>query len=181
MPLKRSNAPQPRASDFTPDELKSLDAWIETQPVPRPTRREAILRLVKQALAGAQPKQKRSKRAASKARDMARQELDCLGDASLPAEEREGESAGSHRGPVSFAICAPTCQSRRTDRTRHRQEADHRQRRWLRACREGARRRAAPPRSDMNCRRLIRSPRRRASSVGGTSTPRVRAGAFDAT
>jgi hypothetical protein len=102
MPLKRSNAPQPRASDFTPDELKSLDAWIETQPAPRPTRREAILRLVKQALAGAQPKQKRSKRAASKARDMARQELDRLGDASLPAEERERRKRRLTKGPSEF-------------------------------------------------------------------------------
>ena len=102
MPLERSNAPQRRASDFTPDELKSLDAWIETQPAPRPTRREAILRLVKQALAGAQPKQKPSKRAASKARDMARQELDRLGDVSLPAEERERRKRRLTKGPSEF-------------------------------------------------------------------------------
>src|SRR6476660_4008671 len=39
-----------------PDELKSLDVWIKTQPAPRPKRAEAIRRLVGQALVGgAQP------------------------------------------------------------------------------------------------------------------------------
>src|SRR5262245_29979224 len=36
-----------------------------------------------------------------------------------PRTNRKGESGGSQRGPVSFAICAPTCPSRRTERTRH--------------------------------------------------------------
>ena len=106
MPVKRSNARQPLASDFNiriaPDELKSLDAWIKSQPAPRPTRQEAILRLVKQALAGAQPQQKRSKEAASKARDMARQELDRLGDASVPADERERRKRRLTKGPSEF-------------------------------------------------------------------------------
>ena len=106
MPLKRSSRQQPLASDFKirmpPDELKSLDVWIKLQPAPRPTRPEAILRLVKQALAGGQPQQKHSKKAASKARDMARQELDRLGDASLPVAERERRKRRLIKGPNEF-------------------------------------------------------------------------------
>ena len=53
MPLSRrvANAKQLNVR-MPPDELKSLDVWIKTQPAPRPTRAEAIRRLVGQALAG---------------------------------------------------------------------------------------------------------------------------------
>src|SRR5262249_9525698 len=86
-----------------PDELKSLDVWIKTQPAPRPTRAEEIRRLVGQALAGgAQPSQKRSKKSAAKAREMAGQAIDrVLGDAgSLPVDEREtrGKARGRYGG-----------------------------------------------------------------------------------
>jgi hypothetical protein len=36
-----------------PDQLLALDAWIELQPDPRPTRPEAIRRLLKQSLVDA--------------------------------------------------------------------------------------------------------------------------------
>jgi hypothetical protein len=58
--------------------------------------------LVKQALAGAQSQQKRSKKAASKARDMAREELDRLDDASLPQNERERRKRQLIKGPNEF-------------------------------------------------------------------------------
>jgi hypothetical protein len=93
--------------EMPPGELKSIDAWIKTQP----SRPEAIRRLVEQALAGAQRPQKRSKETASKAREMAGQEVDRLGDASLSADERERLT----KGPVSFVICAATSPSRRAD------------------------------------------------------------------
>ena len=66
MPLRRRDASAKQLNvRMPPDELKSLDVWIKTQPVPRPTRAEAIRRLVGQALAGgAQPSQKRSKKSA---------------------------------------------------------------------------------------------------------------------
>jgi hypothetical protein len=106
MPLKRSKARRPLVSGFNirfgPAELRSLDAWIKTQPAPRPSRREAILRLIKQALAGAQPPRKRSKKAASQARDMARRELDRLGDESVSANERERRKRRLTRGPSEF-------------------------------------------------------------------------------
>ena len=83
-------------------ELKSIDAWIKTQPAPRPSRPDAIRRLVEQALAGTQRPQKRSKEAASKAHDMGGQELDRLGDASLSADEREKRKRRLTKGPGEF-------------------------------------------------------------------------------
>ncbi|MGB8446867.1 MAG: hypothetical protein WCE32_21070, partial [Pseudolabrys sp.] len=60
MPLRRRDANAKELNvRMPPDELKSVDVWIKTQPAPRPTRAEAIRRLVGQALAGgAQPSQK---------------------------------------------------------------------------------------------------------------------------
>jgi hypothetical protein len=84
------------------DELKSIDAWIETQPAPQPSRPEAIRRLVEQALAGAQRPPQHSKEAASKAREMAGQELDRLSDASLPADEQERRKRRLTKGPREF-------------------------------------------------------------------------------
>jgi hypothetical protein len=104
-----------------PDELKSLDVWIKTQPAPRPTRAEAIRRLVGQALVGgAQPSQKRRKKSAAKAREMAGQTIDRLlatRDRS-PWTNRKGESAGLQRGLMNFAKFAATSPSRRADRFR---------------------------------------------------------------
>ena len=88
--------------EMPPGELKSIDAWIKTQPAPRPSRPEAIRRMVEQALAGAQRPQKRSKETASKAREMAGQELDRLGDASLSADEREKRKRRLTKGPGEF-------------------------------------------------------------------------------
>ncbi|MGC1772313.1 MAG: hypothetical protein WA732_02770 [Pseudolabrys sp.] len=84
-----------------PDELKSLDVWIKTQPAPRPTRAEAIRRLVGQALVGgAQPSQRR-KKSAAKAREMAGQTIDrLLGDAgSVPVDGRKRRLT---KGPNEF-------------------------------------------------------------------------------
>jgi hypothetical protein len=88
--------------EMPPAELKSIDAWIKTQPAPQPSRPDAIRRLVEQALAGPQRPQKRSAEAASKAREMAGQELDRLGDASLSADEREKRKRRLTKGPGEF-------------------------------------------------------------------------------
>ena len=82
--------------DMPPDELEAIGAWIKSQPAPRPSR------AVKQALAGVQAPQQRSKEAASKAREMAGRELDRLGDASLPADERERRKRRLTKGPSEF-------------------------------------------------------------------------------
>ena len=66
------------------------------------TRSEAIRRLVECGLAGAQPPRKRSKKAASKAREMAGQEINRLSDQSLPVEERERRKRRLTKGPSEF-------------------------------------------------------------------------------
>ncbi|MGA7667402.1 MAG: hypothetical protein WBW13_21580 [Pseudolabrys sp.] len=68
MPSRRRDANAKQVNvRMPPDELKSLDVWIKTQPAPRPTRAEAIRRLVGQALVGgAQPSQKRRKKSVRK-------------------------------------------------------------------------------------------------------------------
>ena len=85
---------------MSPDELNSLDAWINMQPAPRPTRAEAIRRIVKEVLS----RNTRSKKSAAKARDMAGQEIDRrLDEASIPAgEERARRKRRLTKGPSEF-------------------------------------------------------------------------------
>jgi hypothetical protein len=70
------------------DLLTAIDRWRRRDP-DLPTRATASRRLTELGLAGALPQQKTSKQAASKAHEMASQEIDRLEDASLPAHERE--------------------------------------------------------------------------------------------
>lgn len=85
---------------MSPDELNSLDAWINTQPAPRPSRTEAIRRIVEEALS----RNTRSKKSAAKAREMAGQEIDRrLDEASIPAgEERARRKRRLTKGPSEF-------------------------------------------------------------------------------
>jgi hypothetical protein len=104
MPLRRRDANAKQLNvRMPPDELKSLDVWIKTQSAPRPTRAEAIRRLVRQALAGgAQPSEKRSKKSAAKAREMAGQAIDRLLGGSLPVDEQERRKRRLTKGPREF-------------------------------------------------------------------------------
>src|SRR5205807_10511397 len=85
---------------MSPDELNSLDAWIKTQPLPRPTRPVAIRRIVKEALA----RSVRSKKSAATAREMAGREIDRrLDEASIPAgDERARRKRRLTKGPSEF-------------------------------------------------------------------------------
>ena len=119
MPLRRRDAKTKQLNvRMQPDELKSLDAWIKTQRAPRPTRAEAIRRLVGQALAGgAQPSQKRSKnQRPRRARWPDRRSIvfSAMWDRS-PWTNRKGESAGLQRGLVNFANFAATSPSRKAE------------------------------------------------------------------
>jgi hypothetical protein len=58
--------------------------------------------LLEQSLAGSQRLRKRSKKAASKAREMAGQELNRLSDQSLPVEEQERRKTRLTKGPQEF-------------------------------------------------------------------------------
>ena len=98
---KRRRDPAPQIQvPMSPDELNSLDAWIKTQPSPRPTRTEAIRRIVKEALVrGA-----RRKKSATTAQEMAGNEIDRrLDAASIPAgDERARRKRRLTKGPSEF-------------------------------------------------------------------------------
>jgi hypothetical protein len=83
------------------DLLKAIDGWRQREP-DLPTRATAIRRLTELGLASALPQQKTSKKAAAKAHEMASQEIDRLGDASLTTEEHERRKRRLTKGPGEF-------------------------------------------------------------------------------
>jgi hypothetical protein len=85
-----------------PPQMKALDVWIKTQPEPRPSRPEAIRRLVELGLAGAQSPAPRNKRAAATARKMARATIDEMTDTSAPPEEQAKRKRRLIKGPREF-------------------------------------------------------------------------------
>jgi hypothetical protein len=89
---------QMRASDKF---LRSIDGWRLKQ-ADRPSRAEAIRRLVEQALASKGAARPASKEAASKAVKMAARELEPLGDKSMPPEERDRRKRALIKGPKEF-------------------------------------------------------------------------------
>jgi hypothetical protein len=89
---------QMRASDKF---LRSIDGWRLKQ-ADRPSRAEAIRRLVEQALASKGAARPASKEAASKAVKMAARELEPLGDKSMPLEERDRRKRALIKGPKEF-------------------------------------------------------------------------------
>jgi hypothetical protein len=85
-----------------PASLAVLDVWIERQSEPRPSRPEAIRRLIEQALAGKGGKRPPSKEAARKAEQMAARELEKLGSPSLPEPDLQQRKRTLIRGPKEF-------------------------------------------------------------------------------
>jgi hypothetical protein len=85
-----------------PDQLASVKDWIATQPKPRPSRPEAIRRLIDLGLAGTQPMRQRSPKAASKAVDLAGEQIDKLSDPSATAEEQQQRKRRLLKGPKEF-------------------------------------------------------------------------------
>jgi hypothetical protein len=81
--------------------LDRVDEWRRNE-ADFPTRATAIRRLAEMGLAVAQPVRKTSKKAASKALEMAGQEIDRLGNSSLPADERERRKRRLTKGPSEF-------------------------------------------------------------------------------
>jgi ribbon-helix-helix CopG family protein len=78
----------------------AIDKWAAKTGAP--SRSEAIRRLMEQALGIAEPAGARSKKSASKAREMAGKEVDRLSDQSLPPEEREQRKRRLTKGPTEF-------------------------------------------------------------------------------
>ena len=85
-----------------PDQLASVKDWIAAQPKPRPSRPEAIRRLVDLGLAGTQPMRQRSPNSASKASDMAGHQIDKLADSSATDDERQQRKRRLLKGPKEF-------------------------------------------------------------------------------
>jgi hypothetical protein len=94
-----------------PDRMAALDGWIAAQDDPRPSRPEAIRRLVELGLGGsrsapgiamvplaAHPKPGRRGRAS----EMASQEIDKIGDPSATDEERHQRKRRLIKGPREF-------------------------------------------------------------------------------
>jgi hypothetical protein len=80
--------------------INTIDAWGKRQGTA--SRSEAIRALIERGLVDVQPPRKLDKKAASKAREMAGQELDRLGNQSLPVEERERRKRRLTKGPPEF-------------------------------------------------------------------------------
>ena len=80
-----------------PDPLAALDKWAEKQP-DRPTRAEAIRRLVEIGLSGQPSVRPRASSGAARAASVIEKHI----DASAPAEERESRKRRLLKGPSVF-------------------------------------------------------------------------------
>jgi hypothetical protein len=80
--------------------LTEIDKWGEANGVT--SRSEAIRRLLELGLAASQPLRRRNLESASKALDLAAQELDKLSDPSTSDEERKTRKRRLLRGPKEF-------------------------------------------------------------------------------
>lgn len=84
-----------------PGGLKRIDAWIAQQD-DKPSRPEAVRRLVDLGLAGTQPIRRRSPKSASMASDLAGKQIDKLSDPSATDEERQQRKRRLLKGPGEF-------------------------------------------------------------------------------
>jgi hypothetical protein len=86
---------------LAPELRANVDTWAATQPH-KPSQSEAIRRLVELGLAGSWPMKRRSPKAASKASDMAAQQIDKLADPSATPEQRQQRKRRLLKGPGEF-------------------------------------------------------------------------------
>jgi hypothetical protein len=86
---------------FPPDEIAHLDAWIAAQE-DAPSRPEAVRRLVEIALSRSRSTKQRHPKAASKAADMAGEQIDKLIEPATPAEEQQKRKRRLLKGPGEF-------------------------------------------------------------------------------
>jgi hypothetical protein len=83
------------------ERIKQIDAWAKSEGVA--SRAEAIRRLVNESLdAAAQQPRRGSHKGASKATELASEEIDRRVDHSLPVEERERRKRQLTKGPKEF-------------------------------------------------------------------------------
>ena len=84
-----------------PAPLLRLDQWSRAQD-DKPSRPEAIRRLLEVALFGTQPIRRQSPKGASKASEMAARQIDQLVDSSATDEERQQRKRRLLKGPKEF-------------------------------------------------------------------------------
>ena len=84
-----------------PDLERQIDAWASKQ-ADKPSRPEAIRRLVEHALTAKGPARPPSKGAARKASEIAARELEPLGDKTLHPDERNRRKRALIKGPKEF-------------------------------------------------------------------------------
>jgi hypothetical protein len=97
--------------------IAAVDGWRRKQDN-LPSRGEAIRRLVEQALQH-EPRRAGPYTGASKARSLAAQELDRLGDASVPDEERLRRKRRILKGPSEFRELRKDIPKRKRQRAAH--------------------------------------------------------------
>jgi Arc/MetJ-type ribon-helix-helix transcriptional regulator len=95
-----------------PKLITEIDRWSEKAKAL--SRSEAIRRLVELGLAGSRPMRQRSPKAASKALDMAGQQIDKLADSSAAPEERQKRKQRLLKGPGEFRDLRADLPKRRT-------------------------------------------------------------------
>jgi hypothetical protein len=78
-----------------------LDDWCKKQE-DRPSRSEAIRRIIERALVGRPAKRPPNKETAHKASKLAAREIEPLGDKSMPPEEQARRKRALIRGPKEF-------------------------------------------------------------------------------
>jgi hypothetical protein len=100
-PKKKGGSHPVTAVRLPPDTLRGVDDWAAEHEA-KPTRSEAIRRLVEIGLTvNSRPKQP-SRARADKANAMAANQLDRLADVSAPADEQESRKRRLLKGPEEF-------------------------------------------------------------------------------
>ena len=85
-----------------PSEVARVDAWIAKHPSPKPTRPEAIRRLIGQALAPSPQTKPTKSRKAQEALELAERTAERLVDKSMPPEEQQRRKRALMKGPKEF-------------------------------------------------------------------------------
>jgi hypothetical protein len=84
-----------------PNLTKAIEAWAKNQP-DEPNRSEAIRRLVELGLAGAEKFAAPSQQTRVKAKKVAAEQIDRMGDSAAPAEEQASRKQRLLKGPEEF-------------------------------------------------------------------------------
>ena len=85
-----------------PPELAAVDGWIAKQPKPKPSRPVAIRKLVELGLTVKTTSKRPSSKHAARAKELARNAIDKMTDATAPPEEQAQRRRRLTKGPLEF-------------------------------------------------------------------------------